>query len=303
MKILITGGNGTLGQSLMRYFPEHEYAIICRNELHLKETVQEYGCVAFLGSIEDYSFLITTFRNFLPDVVIHAAAIKHLDIAEKYPMSVMKTNITGSINVIEATQQIGIPVFIGVSTDKACSPRNTYGYSKSILEKCISSAKSNNSKFLSVRFANIAGSSGSVIQIWNKQKSLGKPLTVTDSAMVRLMFSQLDAATFLMDVLKTEREYPNGATICKLTPFVNIQELALLLSENINITGAVTGEKLYEDLISENELPYTKILPNNTVLITVSKNPAIDTRLKNPYNANTAPKMSILQMKELIKEK
>jgi UDP-N-acetylglucosamine 4,6-dehydratase/5-epimerase len=301
MKILITGGNGTLGQAIMQNYPEYSYAIICRNELHLKETVREFGCSAFLGDINDYDFLVDSFKLFSPDVVIHAAAIKHFDVAEKYPLVTIQTNVIGTINVINAVKQTQIPILIGISTDKACDPKNIYGNSKLMLEKLFASIKSNN-KFLVVRFANIANSSGSAIQIWSEQKRNNKPITVTDPNMMRLMFSKADAAAFVMNVLLSEKEYLSGSTICKLTSVVNIQELATLISSDIKVIGAVLGEKLNENLISLNELPYTKVLLNNMVLIAPNENPNISTRLQKPYNTQTATRMSIEQMKSLLKE-
>jgi UDP-N-acetylglucosamine 4,6-dehydratase/5-epimerase len=299
MKILITGGNGTLGQAIMRHYPEHTYAIICRNELHLKETVQEFGCSAFLGSINDYDFLVKSFQSFLPDAVIHAAAIKHFDIAEKYPIATIQTNINGTINVMDAAQHVGIPLLVGISTDKACNPRNVYGQSKLMLEKLFSSVESEN-KFLTVRFANIANSSGSVIQIWLKQYRNKQPLTITDTSMLRLMFSQKEAATFVMNVLASEKEYPNGSTICKLTSAVKMGDLANSISTDIRIVGMRSGEKISEDLISLDELPYTKILSNNMVLITSTENSDNTTRLEKPYNAQTAPKMLDTQILSLL---
>ena len=174
-KILLTGGTGSVGKAFInRFHQEYDLYNISRGGERLVALDREFpsgvneGVRSFMGSIEDAAFLIKVFRKVKPDIVIHFSAIKHVDFAEENPIPTCKTNVVGSLNIIEASLLENVPTTIGISTDKACYPENVYGYSKALMEKCFIDANNHQNKFLACRFANVAYSSGSVLSAWSK---------------------------------------------------------------------------------------------------------------------------------------
>ena len=136
-KIFITGGSGTIGSSFIKkYYNEYKFFSYSRNEkmqVALKRQFSEVGII--LGSVEDKMSLINAIRKSNPDIIIHAAALKHVDTAEINPIQAVKSNIIGSLNVIDAAFDCNIKTTIGISTDKACSPDSNYGHTKSLMEQ------------------------------------------------------------------------------------------------------------------------------------------------------------------------
>ena len=137
MKVLITGGTGTVGKALISQ-NDNEYISISRNEeniANLRRLYPEVKC--YVGNIEDKSLLLRVFKDVKPDVVVHAAAMKHIDLMETNPIAGCNVNVVGSLNVAEASIINNVPITIGVSTDKACLPESVYGASKYIGKKSI----------------------------------------------------------------------------------------------------------------------------------------------------------------------
>ena len=128
------------------------------------------------------------FDKIRPNIVVHMAAMKHVNLVEENPIQGTKINVQGSLNVISASLRTDVPITVGLSTDKACSPKNVYGYSKSILEHCFIEANTDRNKFACTRFANVALTSDSVIPLWKTLIKQDKPLKLTDVKMTRLMF-------------------------------------------------------------------------------------------------------------------
>ena len=188
MKILITGGSGTIGKAFIKEFPEHTYYNVSRNEKFLTDLIREHPKTKnYIGNIEDKEFLIRVFKDVKPDIVIHAAAMKHINIAEENPIQACETNVIGSLNVIKASILTDVPITIGISTDKACSSASVYGDTKSLMEKCFIDANTDKNRFALTRFANVAHSNGSVLPFWLKLKEQGKTLKLTSKKMNRLM--------------------------------------------------------------------------------------------------------------------
>ena len=127
MKVLITGGTGTVGKALIAQ-NDNEYISISRNEENIANLKREYPSVkCYVGNIEDKSLLLRVFKEVKPDVVVHAAAMKHIDLMEQNPIAGCNVNVMGSLNVVEASVINDVPITIGISTDKACLPDNNYG--------------------------------------------------------------------------------------------------------------------------------------------------------------------------------
>ena len=299
MKILITGGSGTIGKSFIREFPEHTYYNVSRNEKFLTDLMREHPSVTnFIGNIEDEGFLIRVFKEVKPDVVIHTAAMKHINIAEENPIQACQSNVIGSINVINASVMANVPVTIGISTDKACSSASVYGDTKSLMEKCFMEANTDKNRFALTRFANVAHSNGSVLPFWLNLVEEGKTLKLTSDKMNRLMFSKSDSAELINRAIN-KCETDGGGFVCSYKmKSVNMLELAKVISDDIEIVGLRPGEKLNEDLISDKEVPFTYV-HDDMIYIYTQENLDVN-KLDRGYSSATAEKMTKEEMEKLL---
>tara|TARA_B100000424_G_scaffold238648_1_gene204849 strand:- start:1632 stop:2540 length:909 start_codon:yes stop_codon:yes gene_type:complete len=302
MKILITGGSGTIGKAFIKEFPHHDYYNVSRNEKFLTDLMREHpNTKNFIGNIEDKEFLIRVFRDVQPDIVIHAAAMKHINIAEENPIQACQSNVIGSINLINASVIADVPVTIGISTDKACSSESVYGDTKSLMEKCFMEANTDKNKFALTRFANVAHSNGSVLPFWLKLKEEGKTLKLTSEDMNRLMFSKSDSAR-LIDKAIQKCNSDGGGFVCSYKmKSVNMLDLAKVISDDVEVVGLRPGEKLNEDLISEKEIDYTYV-EGDMIYIYNEKNNG-DNVLKKGYSSLSAEKMSREELEKLVGKK
>jgi UDP-N-acetylglucosamine 4,6-dehydratase len=301
-KLLITGGSGTIGRKFIEtYYDDYEIYNYSRDESLQSELLRTFPKVKnIVGSIEDKSMLFTTFDKIKPDIVVHSAAMKHLDMAENNPIQACKVNVVGSLNIIEASIHSDVRVTIAISTDKSCDPENTYGYSKSLMERCFLDANTDRNRFACTRFANVTHSSGSVIPFWLKLKSEGKSLKLTDRDMNRLMFSQLDSVKLVKKAID-ECEKKGGFVLSTIMKKTNMYELAKFISDDIEMVGKRDGEKLDEKLISEKELPFTYI-DGNYVFIRKEINENISNRLEKELSSETGENMNQKDLKELVYE-
>ena len=301
-KLLITGGSGTIGRKFIEtYYDEYEIYNYSRDESLQSELSRAFPKVKnIVGSIEDKSVLFTTFDKIKPDVVIHSAAMKHLDMAENNPIQACKVNVVGSLNIIEASIHSDVKVTVAISTDKSCDPENTYGYSKSLMERCFLDANTDRNRFACTRVANVTHSSGSVIPFWLKLKSEGKSLKLTDKDMNRLMFSQLDSVKLVKKAID-ECEKEGGFILSTIMKKTNMYELAKFISDDIQMVGKRDGEKLDEKLISHQELPYTYI-DGNYVFIRKEINEDISNRLEKELSSKTGENMNQKDLEELVYE-
>jgi len=302
-KILITGGSGSIGRAFIkRYYKDYIFYNVSRDENLQTELIRSFPKVTnYIGSIEDAGFLYNTFDKVKPDIVIHMAAMKHIDIIEQHPIQGCVVNIMGSLNVINASIRADVLITVGISTDKACSAESNYGHTKFLMEKCFMEANTKRNRFALCRFANVAHSSCSVIPLWLKMKSEGKPLKLTDPRMNRLMFSQKESAEFIHKTIEVCNEVPVGFIgINTGMKVVNMYDLAKCISKDIEIIGKLTeAEKFDEDLISDKELPYTHILNENYVVVLPYMHPEMKNRSVR-YGSHNATEMTMDEIKELI---
>jgi|TARA_B100000029_G_scaffold516196_1_gene627575 UDP-N-acetylglucosamine 4,6-dehydratase len=300
MKVLITGGSGTIGRAFIKNYAEFfDIFSYSRDENKQTQLTRNFPNVKqYLGSVEDRETVFRIFEEVKPDIVVHAAAVKHINLAEKQPIQTCKVNIVGSLNIIEASIRTDVPVTVAISTDKACSYESVYGGSKWLMERCFLEANSNRNKFSVCRFANVAHSDGSVLPFWLKQKEEGKALKLTDPKMNRLMFTQDDAANLIYRTVDYTRKHEGGFVCSYKMKCVNMFDLAKAISDNIEIVGKRPGEKRDEDLISKHELPYTYV-KGNDIHIRAEEN-IYDKKLEVPYNSHSAEKMTSKQIKELV---
>ncbi len=253
--ILITGGTGSFGKQfvrtlLSRYKPK-KIIIYSRDELKQFEMAQKYNDKSmryFIGDVRDLERLKKAMNGV--DYVVHAAALKHVPIAEYNPMECIKTNVMGAQNVIDAAMAEGVKKVIALSTDKAASPINLYGASKLASDKLFVAANNlrgeNDIAFSVVRYGNVLGSRGSVVPFFKKLIAEGaKELPVTDERMTRFWITLQEGVDF---VLKNFERMQGGEIFIPKIPSMKVIDMAKALAPDlpIKIVGIRPGEKLHE---------------------------------------------------------
>jgi len=266
--ILITGGTGSLGKALtktiLHKWPEVKRLVIySRDEQKQFQMAQEFPETLFpqirffLGDVRDQERLIRAFHGV--DIVIHAAAMKHVHLAEYNPDECIKTNIGGAQNVIHAALQTSVSKVVALSTDKACAPINLYGATKLTSDKLFVAANNikgaNPIKFSVVRYGNVMGSNGSVIPFFIKKRLDGK-LPITDSSMTRFNISLQGGVDMVMHAI----EYAWGGEIfIPKIPSYKITDIAKAIAPDcdLDIVGIRPGEKIHEEMITSSDSFYT----------------------------------------------
>ena len=298
MKVLITGGTGTVGRALIAQ-NDNDYISISRNEENIANLKREYPSVkCYVGNIEDKSLLLRVFKEVKPDVVVHAAAMKHIDLMEQNPIAGCNVNVMGSLNVVEASIINDVPITIGVSTDKACLSDSVYGASKYLMERVFMNTNTDENRFSLTRFANVAHSAGSVLPFWLKLKKEGNPLKLTDPNMNRLIFTKEDAASLINRTIDFTKENGGGFVKSYKMKCVNMLDLAKVISDDIEVVGKRPGEKTDEDLISEREISRTFIYGDD-IHIRMEKNKD-NNKLSEPYNSASAEHMTKEEIEKLV---
>lgn len=266
--ILITGGTGSLGKALtktiLEKWPEVKRLVIySRDEQKQFQMAQEFPETIypqirfFLGDVRDQERLIRAFHGV--DIVIHAAAMKHVHLAEYNPDECIKTNIGGAQNVIHAALQTSVSKVVALSTDKACAPINLYGATKLTSDKLFVAANNikgaNPIKFSVVRYGNVMGSNGSVIPFFIKKRLDGK-LPITDSSMTRFNISLQGGVDMVMHAI--EHAWGGEIFIPKI-PSYKITDIAMAIAPNceLDIVGIRPGEKIHEEMITSSDSFYT----------------------------------------------
>ncbi len=276
--VLITGGTGSLGKSLVEYFLNQtkvrRIVVLSRDELkqqHLRMEFQDDSRLRwFLGDVRDLERLKRAFHGV--DYVIHAAALKQVDTGEYNPMEFIKTNVLGSQNVIDAAIDAGVKRVVALSTDKASSPINLYGATKLTADKLFIAANNFSfaygTTFSVVRYGNVMGSRGSVIPFFREIAAQGKPLPITDLRMTRFWISIESAVKFVIDSLEM---MTGGELYVPRIPSMKIVDLANSVAPGAKLEeiGMRPGEKLHEEMISADDSRRTIVLENRYVVTPV----------------------------------
>ncbi len=320
-KILITGGTGSLGQALTRRLLKADVdtiRIFSRNEnkqVTMESQFNDDRLRFFIGDVRDLTRLQRALEDV--DILFHAAALKHVPVIEYNPFEGIKTNVIGTQNVIEACLHEDVEIAVGVGTDKAVSPLNTYGATKLLMEKLFVTAnyylnpKRHRTKFVSLRYGNVLGSSGSVVPKFIDQIRTQKKITLTSKNMTRFNITMDEALDFILD--STIKGKGGEIFVPKIRAY-SIMDLIDALSEllgdvKIEDIPIRPGEKLQEVLINEHEMRFT--WENDSNYIITSPNFTEDEIKKkypnmkkiqstSPYSSDTAKKISKDELKQII---
>jgi FlaA1/EpsC-like NDP-sugar epimerase len=267
-RVLVTGAGGSIGSELCRQiarFRPAELIMLDRDEsaLHAVE-LSLYGRAMLdtddvvLGDIRDAQFVVNLFERRQPQVVFHAAALKHLPLLERAPGEAVKTNIWGTLSILEAAAATGVERFVNISTDKAANPTSVLGYSKRLAEGLTAAlALEADGTYMSVRFGNVLGSRGSVLGAFTAQIAAGGPVTVTDPQVTRYFMTIEEAVQLVIQAAAIGRD--GEALILDMGQPVSIDSVARYLIElsgkhvDIEYTGLRVGEKMHEELLGEGE--------------------------------------------------
>jgi len=271
--ILITGGTGSFGKKFVKRALELEakkIIVFSRDELKQYEMQKQFAehknLRFFIGDVRDKERLYRAFSDV--DIVIHAAAMKHVDACEYNPFEAVKTNINGAQNVIEAAIDCGVEKVIALSTDKACSPVNLYGATKLASDKLFVAANSYTgdkpTSFSVVRYGNVVGSRGSVVPFFKSIKHTGV-LPITDERMTRFWITLDQGVQFVLDSL--ERMYGGEIFVPKI-PSMKVIDLARAIAPECKteIIGIRPGEKLHEAMIMEDDARHTVEFDNYYII-------------------------------------
>ena len=270
--VLVTGGGGSIGEELCRQIMLHNpkqllMLDIYENslydiELELKAKYPDSDIQAIIANIRDKERMFEIFDEFSPEIVFHAAAHKHVPLMENNPTEAIKNNVFGTYNLVNACDKYGTKRFILISTDKAVNPTNIMGATKRLCEMIIQAKdKESETEYVAVRFGNVLGSNGSVVPLFKKQIAEGGPVTVTHKEITRFFMTIPEAVALVLQSIT----YAKGGEIFVLNMGepVKIYDLAKSLIElsgltpgediEIEFTGLRPGEKLYEELLMDEE--------------------------------------------------
>ncbi|RJU03050.1 polysaccharide biosynthesis protein [Arthrobacter frigidicola] len=267
-RVLVTGAGGSIGSELCRQlagFHPAELIMLDRDETGLQTTQISLtgrglltGRDTVLADIRDADTLLNIFEDRRPEVVFHAAALKHVSLLEQYPEEAWKTNVQGTVNVLRAAAAAGVTNFVNISTDKAADPTSVLGHSKRVAEKVTAwHAASTGQKYVSVRFGNVIGSRGSMLPLFTEQIRSGGPVTVTDPEVTRFFMTIPEACQLVVQAGAIGR----GGEVLILdmgepVKILDVAQRMIAMSGKevpIVFTGLRPGEKLHEDLVGVDE--------------------------------------------------
>lgn len=278
--VMVTGAGGSIGSEICRQickFNPRKIVLLGHGEnsiylidMELRRKYQaQIEIVPVIGDIQDRARIFDVMEEHRPFVVYHAAAHKHVPLMEYNPREAVKNNIFGTRNVAEAADTFGVNTFVMISSDKAVNPPNVMGATKRFAEMIIQSlASTSNTKFVAVRFGNVLGSRGSVIPLFKKQIAAGGPVTVTHEEMTRYFMTIPEASrlviqagslarggeVFVLDMGEPVKIVDLAKNLIKLSGY-SIEEIG------IQFSGLRPGEKMYEELLNENEVHPEQVYP------------------------------------------
>ena len=320
--LLITGGTGSFGNAVLRRFLHtdiKEIRVFSRDEKKQEDMRIELNnskVKFYIGDVRSYDSIHAALDRV--DFIFHAAALKQVPSCEFYPMEAVRTNVLGTENMLNAALACGVKKVITLSTDKAVYPINAMGISKAMMEKLMVAKARTTSEhktiFSGTRYGNVMASRGSVIPLFVKQIREGKPLTVTDPNMTRFLMSLDDAVDLVLYAFSNARQ---GDIFVQKAPASTIQDLATAVKElfnadnEIKVIGTRHGEKLYETLLTREELAkaedmgdYYRILADDRDLNYGKYFTEGEEKISiiDDYNSHNTQRLSVAEIKEKLLE-
>ncbi len=313
-RVLVTGAGGSIGSELCRQisaFNPGRLIMLDRDEsaLHsVQLSISGQGLLdtddVVLADIRDLEAMREVFSRVRPDIVFHAAALKHLPLLEQYPLEAWKSNVLGTLNVLQASRELGVTTFVNISTDKAADPTCVLGYSKRLAERLTAGfASHNEGRYVSVRFGNVLGSRGSVIHAFTAQILRGGPVTVTHPQVERFFMLIPEACQLVLEAATIGSD--GEVMVLDMGEPMKIVDVANTLIRMSNrrdihivYTGLRQGEKLGEDLFAEGELQRATAHP----LIAAVDVPPIDFRGFDPPQPSSHPAALAWMRREATRE-
>ncbi len=317
--LLITGGTGSFGNAVLRRFlasDVREVRIFSRDEKKQDDMRKKYSdpkLKFYIGDVRDYNSILSAVRGC--DYIFHAAALKQVPSCEFHPLEAVKTNVLGTENTLEAAINCGVGRVICLSTDKAVYPINAMGISKAMMEKvAVAKSRASAKTVINVtRYGNVMASRGSVIPLFANQIRAGEPITITDPEMTRFMMTLDDAVDLVLYAFENGKP---GEIFVQKAPAATIETLAIALSEligkpdhEINTIGTRHGEKLFEVLLSREEMAsaddlggYYRLPPD---LRDLNYGKFVETgevkiSQANDYNSHNTTRLDVSAMRDLL---
>lgn len=263
--LMITGGTGSFGNAVLSRFLSsdiREIRIFSRDEKKQEDmriALNSSKLKFYIGDVRDYDSVSQAMAGV--DYVYHAAALKQVPSCEFYPMEAIKTNVLGAENVMRAAKAAGVKRCVVLSTDKAVYPINAMGISKAMMEKLMVAqarmARDGDTVFCATRYGNVMASRGSVIPLFIDQLKAGKPLTITDPNMTRFLMSLEDSVDLVLHAFEHAKQgdiFVQKASACTVKDLASALQNLLDRASDIKVIGTRHGEKLYETLLSRDEI-------------------------------------------------
>lgn len=302
--VLITGGTGFLGIALAKKYKALGYKVLLggRDQKRALEAKSATGCETVPLDVVNIESVRDAVVEAKPWIIIHAAAGKFVDLAETQPAECIEVNVLGSLNVARVAMERGVDAVIGISTDKAAPPvRNTYGLSKAMMERTFASmAGRSATRFVSVRYGNVAWSTGSVLPIWKQMHDTTGIIKTTGPHMRRFFFTVDDAVSLVVGAVERYGEY-DGMILTRDMKSAKIEDLLNVWCDRLGGSWEVVdgrpGERTDEYLVGESETSYAERTVFGDILIspnTLSKHPI------NHISTATAERLTKDEMAVLI---
>ena len=309
--VLITGGTGSLGSALtkkilktnvkaIRIFSRDEW-----KQVQMQSEIKDERLRFLIGDVRDKERLSRALEGV--DIVIHAAALKQVPVAEYNPFEAVKTNVNGAANLIEACLDNNVGIVLGVGTDKAVSPLNTYGATKLLMERLFVTANfykgDHKVKFLTVRYGNVLGSRGSIVPVFVNQIQNGKKITITDSEMTRFNITMNDAINLIFRALENGEGGEIYIPKLKAYKVGDMKDAILEIMNSKNETEIISvrsGEKYHESLIIIDELRNT-FETKEDYIISAEKNEKLkNTTLDQQYSSDKVELLTKEDLKKIL---
>jgi FlaA1/EpsC-like NDP-sugar epimerase len=296
-KIMVVGAGGTIGSSIARkliqsnvknlYFLDRDESALHKLALSLSDEAASHSEKCVVADIKDYQSIHSAIELIRPTLILHAAALKHLVMLERFPRDGFTTNVIGTLNLLNAANELGVRSFVNISTDKAANPTSILGLTKKITEMLVEEFSSPNFEFAaSVRFGNVFASRGSVIETFIHQLKSDLPVTITDPRVDRFFMSHNEAANLVLSAASLRE---NGTFVQNMGQQVLITKVVdnlarwLEVEPRINFVGLQSGEKLHEELF-DGEVTETSF--SNIVKVTELNKPKIAAKIRE-FTPNT----------------